>query len=312
MPLTQAYAAGRFQLELDDASGQAVAVGFVNSIDGGHFKADPIKSMVGDSRIVTYYAGKPKFEDITISMGMAASPPMWDWIKASLHRKPERRNGAIVGYDLKNRERSRRSFYNALISEVGFPAMDSGAKSTAMLQIKISPETVHWDNGDESELAPAWAQHELRKQKLFLTKNFQFLVDKFQGDKALRHAKIDAFTVKQNIAQAPVGTVLHNHKEPARIDLPALNVTFATSHVDPWHQWWHSTVHAHAPETTNAALVYYGSDNYQTELMRLEFKEMTLLNLEFEKFEAQKDGISRVKAVLQPEDVHYMTGEGTV
>src|SRR5438046_231584 len=81
-----AYFGGRFTLELDDKK----PVGFVTSIDGGHFKADPVPSLVGASNVITRYAGKPKYDDITITCGMAMSPAFWKWLQASLDNKPAR------------------------------------------------------------------------------------------------------------------------------------------------------------------------------------------------------------------------------
>src|SRR5947208_8691553 len=110
---TTPYTGGRFSLEFDDKQ----SAGWLTSIDGGHFKSNAITSLVGASNYITKYAGKPSYDDITISVGAAMSPAFWKWVKASLDNKPERRNGALVGYDFNNKERSRRTFYGAVISE---------------------------------------------------------------------------------------------------------------------------------------------------------------------------------------------------
>jgi phage tail-like protein len=300
------YANGRFQLELDGN----VACGYVSSVDGGHFKAEAVKSQVGGHGGTSVYAGKPKFDDITLSVGMAATPVFWKWIDASLHNKPERRNGAIVGFDMKNHERTRRSFYNALISEIGFPGMDGTSKNSAMLTLKISPESVDWDP-PSGKLKQTWANEELTKQKMFLASNFQFSVDKFAGKADYRHAKVDAFTVKQGIMQSPVGDWWVNYKEPGKIEIPNISVTFATAHVDDWVDWWEDTVIDGNLDPSNGHLAYFQS-NMAKDLMRVEFRNMTLLSLEFDKFEAQKEGIAMVKAVLQVEDLAVKMGPGTV
>ncbi len=139
-----AYTGGRFTLELD----QKKPVGIIQSIDGGHFKADPVPSMVGSRNIITRYAGKPKYDDISITCGMAMSHSFWEWVQASLDNQPQRRNGAVVAYDFNNKERMRRTFKSALISEVGFPPLDAASKSPAYLTIKISPETLEFADGD--------------------------------------------------------------------------------------------------------------------------------------------------------------------
>src|SRR3989442_15037447 len=115
------FTGGQFALELEE-NGQNIAVGYVVGIDGGSFKSEEVKWMVGyDNYVAGKFPGKPKVEDITLTLGMANSPSFWDWVKASLDNQPTRRSGAIVAYDFKRRERQRRTFQRALISEIGFP-----------------------------------------------------------------------------------------------------------------------------------------------------------------------------------------------
>ena len=38
---------------------------------------------------------------------MSTSPDFWKWVKSTIDDEPERRNGAIVIYDFKHRERQR-------------------------------------------------------------------------------------------------------------------------------------------------------------------------------------------------------------
>src|SRR6266849_6182135 len=114
MPRLRPYTGGLFSLELD-----GTPVGGVISIDGGQFKSEPVKWSTGRNFVTHYFPGKPKYEDVTVTMGMATSADFWDWIKASLGNKPKRKSGALVVYDLKGRERQRRTFADALITEIG-------------------------------------------------------------------------------------------------------------------------------------------------------------------------------------------------
>src|SRR5262245_43570724 len=120
------YSGGRFTLELD----QKKPVGYVQSIDGGHFKSEAVSSFVGGIAgekegdfLVTRDPGRPKYEDVSITVGATMGQAFWEWISSTLQGKPQRRDGALVGYDFNNRERSRRSFQRALIAEVGFPGL---------------------------------------------------------------------------------------------------------------------------------------------------------------------------------------------
>src|SRR5688572_28264778 len=171
------YTGGLFQLELEDGGGNAIPIGFCSAIDGGHFKSDEIKYMAGhDHYLVGKHPGRPKFEDISLTVGMATSKSFWDWVKASLNNEPERRSGAVVAFDYKMRERQRRTFKHALISEIGFPGLDASSKQAANLTLKFSPEILTWDSpsGNKNQGGPGYGNNEMEKQKRWLACNFRF------------------------------------------------------------------------------------------------------------------------------------------
>jgi phage tail-like protein len=307
--LKKAYTGGRFAFELDDRK----SAGFVSSIDGGQFKSDPVTYQQGSDFYVTRYAGRAKFDDITVSVGAAMSPTFWQWVSSSIAGKPQRRNGAIVGYDYDFCERTRRSFFNALISEIGFPALDAASKNAATLSIKLTPEWIKWEKGDGHQLGGGQAQDQMSKQKRWLTSNFRFQLDRFKGGDSLRNCKIEAFTVKQNVIDNPVGSEKYARKAVGRLELPQIAVTFPESQVDDWMQWYDKAVREgnRKEQYTTGAIVYYASDS-RTELMRIELDGISLLSVELDKYEAQKEGIATAKATLNIERLTLKPGAGNV
>ena len=310
MPAKRAFTGGKFTLELD----QRESVGFVNAIDGGHFKsAGQLASMVGADNYVTKYSGKPQYDDITITVGTAMSPAFWKWVQASLDYKPQRRNGALVGYDFNLKERTRRSFYGALIAEIAFPALDASTKTGAALNIKITPERMDFKDGDGSDLKASQAQNQMAKQKMWLSSNFRFELDKFKGDATLRNCKIDSFTVKQNVITNPIGTEMDTRREVGRLELPNLVVTFPESGVKPWMDWFDKAVAKgnRADQLTTGFISYLAGDG-DTELLRIDLGGISLLSLEIDKYEAGKESIANVKATLNVETMALKAGEGTI
>lgn len=303
------YTGGRFAFELDDRS----SAGFVNSIDGAHFKADAITYQQGADPYVTKYTGRAKYDDITVSVGAAMSPPFWKWVSSSLDRKPQRRNGALVGYDFDFKERSRRSFFGALIAEVGFPACDATAKSSSALSIKITPELIEYKKGDGHKFSGSQAQDQMTKQKMWMSSNFKFSLDRFSDPNAMKSVKVEAFTVKQNIIENPVGTEKHARKEAGRLELPPIVVTFPEYQMEDWMSWWDESVRRgnRKDQYTTGHLTYLASD-LQTELMRVELDGVSLVSVELDKFEAHKEAIATAKATLSVEGLTLSAGDGTV
>jgi phage tail-like protein len=310
------FTGGQYGLEIEDESGNNIPVGFVVGIDGGHFKADEVKWMVGyENYKAGKFPGKSKVEDITITLGMANSEAFWDWIKESLDNKPTRRSGAIIAYDFKRKERQRRNFHDAIISEIGFPALDSASKQSAYLTVKLSPETIDFDESNKgTKITTNSAQNEMQKQKMWLSSNFAFELDMFQGDPSLKSAKIEAFTVKQNVVSNPVGNRLDTPKYPSRLEMPSIQVSFSASNVKPWYDWFNDSVinGKIQNQQTTGSITYYASDGENTELMRLDLDGVGLTALEFDKHEAAKEGIMRVKASLFVKSITLATGDGNV
>lgn len=309
------YSGGYFTLELD----QKKPVGFVSSVDGGHFKSDAVKSPIGGRPgqsggdfLQQQFAGKPKYDDITIVTSMAMSPAFWAWVKATLDNKPERRDGAIVAYDFALEERSRRTFKRALISEVQFPAADAKSKSGQNITVKIAPEKLEWTEGDKSKLKNDTGPDGPKKSKLWTQAFFRFKIDKIGDDASLRAAKIDAFTIKQGVINNPVGPELESRKEVGKLELPNIVCSFPEAFVKPWMEWYKSTVVEGKRETSNGYLSYQGTKNGDVELLRVEFSGLSLLSLDFEKSEALKDSLAMVKATLAVEGLSIKGGSGTI
>ncbi len=301
-----AYVANRFALEFDHKKQS----GFVSAIDGAHFKSNPIKTMVGNSNYVAVYSGKPQYDETTITVGMAMSPTFWEWINASLDNKPQRRNGALVGYDFNMLERSRRTFYRALISQVKFPALDPTVKTPAGFEVTFSPERLEFEKGDNSKLTPTTALNETSKQKRWLCSNFRFELDRFRGDESLTTLSMQGFTVKQNIIPQNIGYELESRKPVGRLGLPQLVVAMPRHKCSEWHKWYETAIVKgdRRGQSTTGVLTYFSTD--KQELMRVEFDGVSLAGLEVDKYDATKKQIANITATLNIERMKLVPGKG--
>mgnify|MGYP001009380685 CR=1 FL=1 len=295
-PKARAYVSGRFELEINNQP-----VGVLNAVDGGHFKSEPIGEQVGGEGLVTRYPGRQKWEDITITCGASMSQLFWDWIKECIDNNPTRRSGAIVARDFDNRERSRRTFIDAIISEIQFPQLDLKSKSPKNITVKIAPEQMSFESkvGPKPKTGPG----SVERQKKQTPQNFGFKIEGIDDWFTSRVVKIDAFSVKQNVINAPVGGLLYAPKETGRIEHPTISIYTPEAHITPWMKWWEQFVgrgeHIGANERTGS--ITYLNSTFQEELIQLDLRGIGITGITFDKLDGHVEQIRHAKIDLYVE-----------
>ena len=295
----RAYGAGRFALEFDGKG----FVGVLNSADGGQFKAESIGDQVGAEGLVTRYPGRQKFEDITLQVGTTMTGEFWKWIEASINNKYERRSGAIVAYDFDGNERARRTFREALIAEIGFPALDAKSKTPASVSVKITPEFLEFSqSGGGGKLKAG----EIAKQKHYVPSNFRVSLERFK-DVTRMITKVEALTIKQNIIVNPIGNELWPRQEVGRIEMPTLSITLPENNIKPFMIWYQEFVglgkHDHSRETTGA--LEFLSNDLQRALMTLSFDGLGITGVTLDKHDAGADAIRMARVDMYIENMKF-------
>jgi len=289
----RSYVAGKFALDLD-----GVMAGYLSSAEGGAATADVINEAMGPDFIIHKHIGQPKYEDITITVGTGMTKGFYDWIQASFTQAHQRRSGAIIAMDFQGREISRQEFQNALITEVGMPALDAASKDAAKMTIKFAPEYTRYKKGSGSAVkAPS------RQQKLWLPANFRLRIDGLEAATS-RVNKIEAIVVKQKVVENPVGDQRDYEKEPAKVEIPNLVITTAESHAQTLYDWHEDFVvmgnNGQEQEKTGS-LVFLASDS-KTELFQLDLHHLGLFRLTAEE---GGEGIRRLKAEMYCEEMTF-------
>ena len=108
------------------------------------------------------------------------------------------------------------NFYEALITEIGLPAVDAASKEACKFTIKMAPEwtEIKHSSGTQSMLP---APKDTEKQKRWQAANFRFVVD---GMNTQRVNKVEALTIKQNVVDNAVGERLIFKRNPPRSTSP--------------------------------------------------------------------------------------------
>lgn len=293
----RSYVPGYFGLELD-----GVFVGWVSGVEGGNAVSEVVVEQPGPDHIQRKHIAAVKYEDITLSFGTGMSKPFYDWIASTLSSQPTRKNGAIIAADYDLREVSRLEFTNALISEIGFPALDAGSKDAAKMTLKFAPEYTRRFKGRGSKLAAPVSG----KQKTWLPANFRLRIDGLEGPTS-RVNKIEALVVKQKILEDSIGDGRDYEKEPASLEIPNLVFTTAEAYADDLYAWHEDFVinGNNGQDKEKSGTLEYLSPDLKQVLFKLEFKNLGIFKLTPEKAEAGSEQIRRVKAELYVEEMKF-------
>jgi len=302
MPITpdkRGYVAGKYGIELD-----GIVAGWVNSVEGGHATSDVVLEKTGADHIVKKHIAGVKYEDISIACGTGMSSKFYDWVKASFDHNYVRKNGAVITADFNYKEFTRLNFFNALITEIGFPALDAASKDAAKMTVKFSPEYTRLVAKKGSSIAGGTFKNDQAIQKKWLPANFKLVIDKLD---CTRVNKIEAITVKQKVVDNPTGELRDYEREPAHLEIPNLVVTLAESHAKEFYDWHEDFVIKgnNGDNMERGGSLTYLTPDLKTELFTITFEHLGIFKLTPEKVEAGSENIRRVKAELYCEDMKF-------
>jgi T4-like virus tail tube protein gp19 len=287
------YVSGRFALDL-----QGGFAGFLKSVDGGAVKAPVISEPAGLDNIVHKHLGSPEYDAISIQLGLSSSPAINDWIQASWDKKYMRKSGAVIACDFDYKAKSAREFQEALISEVGLPALDGAAKDPAYMTVKFECETIRFAKRGGEVVKGTFTEH----QKTWLPSNFTFTLGDL-NTKAV--SKIDAITVKQTIAKHEIGEARDRQIEPAKLEFPNVTIYVAESHAESWITWADDFIikgnNGQGAEKTGA--IVFKSPNMKDDLGTLDLKGVGITSITPDKREANAEAIAKVKIELYVEQM---------
>ncbi|HEY3366575.1 MAG TPA: phage tail protein [Symbiobacteriaceae bacterium] len=286
-----------YGLELD-----GVFAGWLYSAEGGGATSDVVVDKLGPDHIARKHIAGVKYEDITVAVGPGMSTAFYQWIKDSFDHKATRKNGAIITAEHNGNVLSRTAFTNALITEVGFPALDAASKDAAKMTIKFAPEYTRRVSAT-GKVAGISAKGD---QKKWLPANFRLRIDGLD-DATSRVNSIEAIVVKQKVAENPVGEVRDFEVEPTKLEIPNLAFTVAESSADPLYAWLDDFViqgNNGQDQEKTGSLEFLGPDLKEV-LFRLDFQGLGIFKLTPDKLEAGAESIRRVRAELYVEEMAF-------
>ena len=294
---TRAYSASHFALELDGSK----AVGFLRSVEGGNAVGEVVHEVGSAGYYQKKHIGNVKYEEITAEFGIGMSKDVYDWISSTLkgNRDQERKSGAILTADFNYAVKARRSFTDAIITEVGFPALDASSKDAAFMTVKLAPDQTVDSVGSGQLASPAKQQ-----QKLWLPSNFKLEIKGLPTGKV---NKVDAITIKQTAVTDDLGETRDYQREPGKLEFPNLAFTLPETDAQPWYDWFKDFVLQgnNGEESEKAGQLTYLATNQTDQLARLDLLNLGIFKISTDKAEANSDTIKRVKVELYCERIEF-------
>ena len=281
----RAFSAGKFGLELDGAF-----QGFLVSTVGGEAFAEVIE--VGALK----HPGLPQYEDITVEFDFSMASSTFDWMKACMDGSRLHKSGAIIVADFNFKELTRLNFFEALITEIGWPALDAASKEPGRLSLEFSPDVTRRKPGSGAAIAAS-----VNVQKKWLPANFRLKIDGLEAA-CTKVNKIEALVVKQKFLVNSDGG-----RQPGRLEYPNLVVTLAESAAGPFFDWAESFIiqGANGQKDEKSGSIDFLTLDLKTVLATLTFSNLGIFRCAPEKAEAGVESIRRVKAEMYCESMTF-------
>jgi phage tail-like protein len=283
----RSYVAGRFALSLDGSE----ELDLLRSADGGAAAGQVVEEVQPDG-VVRKHLGGVKYEDITLTLGMSMTKAMYDWINASMTNKQVRKNGAIIAADYDYTERSRLEFKNALITEVGFPALDASSKEPSYMEVKFQPESTARVAGSGRKIDP-------KVQKKWLPANFRLSIEGLE-EPTRRVNKVESFSIKMK-------AVAGGRPE---LEMGDLSFTCPEAFAKPLYDWHEDFVikgNNGQDKELGGSIDYLGTDLREV-LFTVKFQNLGIFKVSPEKAEAGSENLRRVKAEMYCETMELSPG----
>jgi len=274
------FGVGGFALELEGG-----LCGLLKSVSGGGASADVVAEKLGSDYLMKKHLSAPKYGDFQIACGAGMSKTFLDWVEASLKGLHIRKNGSITALDFDFKERERREFTNALITEITFPACDGSSKDPAYIAVNFKPEVIRVKQGTNSPKTVRSAQ------KHWTMNNFRLAI---AGIDCSKVSKVAALQINPLTAQAP-----------------NLVITLPESHAQPLYNWHNNFVVKGNSHTEKQGTLTYLTPDLKGEIFTLEFHNLGIFKVTADKAEAHNENIRRVRCEMYTERIEFKYSQGS-
>jgi hypothetical protein len=299
--LNRGYVAGKSAIELD---GQFA--GWIESAGRGQATSVVAPSKVGPGGITTKQVASVGYEDITATCGTGMSKNFYDWIKASFDKHFVRRNCAIITCDYNYKVKSRMDLFNAILSEVSFPACDEASRNAANMTVKFAPVGTRMTVTQAGATYQSGAVASKGLQKKWLPTNFRLQIAGLEAD-CQRANKIGAIGVRIVPAANKSASLSPTSDVPLRMQPSNLAVTIPEMYSGEFHNWYQDFVIRGNNSTANRKVgtLEYLTPDLRESLFTLTFRGLGISELTPEILARGDEAVRQVRAAMYCEDIGF-------
>jgi phage tail-like protein len=270
-------------------------------VDGGGIKGELIAQQVGGQPYRVKHINNPIIDPVTVQVGMGMSDKFYEWVQKSWAGEVQRRNGSIVTADFKRKIVHEYQFTEALVLETTIPTLDAASKEGAYMTVKFQAETAKHLQPADGVTIDALAGTD---QKMWSPSNFLVEID---GVDCTAVSKVDSFTVKQNVKPMSCGPDWMYQIEPTSLEFPNLTFYLSQAHAAGFFAWHDDFVIAgnNNPEAEKTGAIVMLNSNRTKELLRINLRNVGIVNIVNEKADVAQDAIRRVKVEMYVEEMEF-------
>jgi hypothetical protein len=286
----KAETGNRFELAIDGTASTA----YFKSVDGGFMRAGLMDEAIGPDNYRIKHASVVDIEPVSLEFGFSGAGSVLKWIQSSWNKEYSRRNGQITHANFDLEAIFAHEFYDALITETSFPALDGTSRDPAYIKIKIQPERVVTNKVVHGSRISGVASS---KQKLWLCSCFRLRIDGLDNVEFTN--RIEPFTIKQGVRKFYTGRDHLPQIEPTKIEFPGLSGTIALGYADSLLDWHKTYMHGQADtkHQRTGSLEFLAPDKREV-LFRINLFEVGIPYAGLAASSSSSDAIKRVKFEL--------------
>jgi hypothetical protein len=282
------YGGGNVYLELD-----GMPMGPLTSFEGGLPYAELVPMPTNPNFDQPKRIGPVKYADITLTFGSGMARPLYQWLQDTLAKKTSVKSGAIIFVDQNYTEIKRLVFVNALIKEIGLPALSAiDGKTLFLFTLKLSPELTRPEPGRGGKVAAVTGM-----QKHLSVAAFRLTMP---GIDSQWVSRVELPSLKAKIVTDYIGQQRMPKSSIAVTELSDVVIEMPDSHAQGLGEWVNDFLIKgnSGPAKERAATIEVLDQTMKTTLMTINLSNLGILKLEASKFSHGNDQMRTIRASM--------------